>query len=90
MAKLDLRYVVYYHLTRDHELVSFAHVSDHPLTPFAPQGTHRKRILKRGGSRSRPRGSPREFEWEDYSSGMWCTMTVPDLALLNLLDVRKA
>ena len=76
VAKLDLRYVVYYHLTRDHELVSFAHVSDHPLTPFAPQGTRGKRIREGGGSRSRPQGRPRGLEWEDSSPGMWCTVTI--------------
>ena len=41
---------------RDHEVVLFAHVSYHPLTPIAPQGTRRKRILEGGGSRSSPQG----------------------------------
>ena len=76
VAKLDLRYVVYYHLTRDHELVLFAHVIDHPLTPFVPQGTRGKRIREGGGNRSSPQGRPRGLEWEDSSPGMWCTVTI--------------
>ena len=50
VAKLVLRYVVYYFLSRDHEVVSFTHVSNRPLTPFAPQGARGKRTQGGGGT----------------------------------------
>ena len=43
VARLAFRHVVYYFPTRDHELFSFTHMSDRPLTPFSPQGARRER-----------------------------------------------